>query len=80
MRSARQLSPAASGEGLNRPPGGHIFSRREQKKKEDRIRRGMGWTTVDEGSEENIVEDEYELQSKSDRNAERAVQRGPHGA
>lgn len=44
--------------------GGHQLSRLERRAKENRIRRGMGWTTIDEnGSEEGIVKGEDELES-----------------
>ncbi|KAK1762312.1 hypothetical protein QBC33DRAFT_286648 [Phialemonium atrogriseum] len=44
--------------------GGHQLLRLERRAKENRVRRGMGWTTIEEnGSEEGIVKAEDELES-----------------
>ncbi|KID98968.1 hypothetical protein MAJ_05063, partial [Metarhizium majus ARSEF 297] len=51
--------------GLSDPPGGHRLSRLERRAKENRIRRGLGWTTIRSGSHDYIAKEELELQSKS---------------
>ncbi|KHO11314.1 hypothetical protein MAA_11129 [Metarhizium robertsii ARSEF 23] len=51
--------------GLSDPPGGHRLSRLERRAKENRIRRGLGWTTIRSGSHDRIAKEELELQSKS---------------
>ncbi|KFG81335.1 hypothetical protein MANI_030169 [Metarhizium anisopliae] len=51
--------------GLSDPPGGHRLSRLERRAKENRIRRGLGWTTIRSGSHDRNAKEELELQSKS---------------
>ncbi|KHN96598.1 uncharacterized protein MAM_05541 [Metarhizium album ARSEF 1941] len=74
VRAARHLPVARSRDGskgsdargaLGPPPGGHKLSRLERQAKENRIRRGLGWATIDTGSREPIVKAEAESHLRS---------------
>ncbi|OWT42718.1 hypothetical protein VFPPC_18131 [Pochonia chlamydosporia 170] len=81
-RTARHLPVLSSGDGSKTSrksagtpaPGGHQFSRIERLAKENRIRRGLGLSTIADASKENVVTvEEQELQHLSHSQANMSV-------
>ncbi|QPH05531.1 hypothetical protein C2857_003381 [Epichloe festucae Fl1] len=66
LKSRNSSKPGGERDGsVPGPPeaGGHRLSIMERRAKQERIRRGMRWTTFDEASDEDIAKDEYEMHS-----------------